>query len=670
MRSVSSYHGRRERRSADNGCKLSVAAQVGEAAAAGRTDRPDGDLEHVRDVVVARLADQEPQQRLAARGQPAERRPQRPRALGLEHLRVGLLVGRLVIEVPGSRGWTRRRSARSRIASRRAVTASQEASRSGSRRSSRCSTSRSQVVWATSRPRPRRALRGGPCARRASRSGGRSRARRARRRSRRPRRDLAGRPCRSNLYHVGRRRAHIGRRGSHVQRGVSMPHTARMRRGVGVAAAVVAVLGAAPSAGAAPSPAQVARLEAKVATLQEERRQAHHDGQEAAELAQGPPPARWGRRGPTSTSSRPVWPPRSRRSPPSRPTSPRSSRRDRRRPASSTRPRTTSGATSCSSTPPTQDLFRGRDGAGLRRHADGLPRRSRPRVHRAARHPALPCGEQRRRGHARARSAAPPLIGSFEGRPHLRAPPPAQWAKWRRPVKTIAMPAASAAATTSSSRFEPPGWIDHARRRRRPAPAGRRRTGRTRRRRQPAPGAEPPRLAHRELGRRRPGDIWPAPIPLRSDRSLASTMAFERTCLATRQANSRSPHCCFARLDTGDALHQLSGPPTRCPGPGPGSRRGRAGSRARRASPGAARPSRGSPATASAAAARGPRARSPARGSRSRTGARWPRPAAAVTARLTAIDAAEGGGTRRRRRPAGRPGPRWPPGPRHRGFRA
>jgi len=34
-----------------------------------------------------------------------------------------------------------------------------------------------------------------------------------------------------------------------------------------------------------------------------------------------------------------------------------------------------------------------------------------------------------------------------------------QCRKWRRPVATIAMPAASAAAMTSSSRTEPPGWM-------------------------------------------------------------------------------------------------------------------------------------------------------------------------------------------------------------------
>ena len=35
----------------------------------------------------------------------------------------------------------------------------------------------------------------------------------------------------------------------------------------------------------------------------------------------------------------------------------------------------------------------------------------------------------------------------------------AQWRKWRMPVNTMATPAASAAATTSASRIDPPGWI-------------------------------------------------------------------------------------------------------------------------------------------------------------------------------------------------------------------
>ncbi len=34
-----------------------------------------------------------------------------------------------------------------------------------------------------------------------------------------------------------------------------------------------------------------------------------------------------------------------------------------------------------------------------------------------------------------------------------------QWRKWRMPVSTMAMPCSSAAAMTSASRFEPPGWI-------------------------------------------------------------------------------------------------------------------------------------------------------------------------------------------------------------------
>ena len=37
--------------------------------------------------------------------------------------------------------------------------------------------------------------------------------------------------------------------------------------------------------------------------------------------------------------------------------------------------------------------------------------------------------------------------------------------------------------------------------------------------------------------------IWPAPTPMVA-RSAAMTIAFERTCLHTRQAKTRSPHCC------------------------------------------------------------------------------------------------------------------------------
>src|SRR4029079_13272557 len=41
-----------------------------------------------------------------------------------------------------------------------------------------------------------------------------------------------------------------------------------------------------------------------------------------------------------------------------------------------------------------------------------------------------------------------------------RAPPLAQWRKCRTPVRSIVAPAFSAAAMTSASRIEPPGWTN------------------------------------------------------------------------------------------------------------------------------------------------------------------------------------------------------------------
>ena len=60
--------------------------------------------------------------------------------------------------------------------------------------------------------------------------------------------------------------------------------------------------------------------------------------------------------------------------------------------------------------------------------------------------------------------ATPPLTASGQangiarGRSSRRSAAP-QCRKWRMPVKTMAMPRSSAAAITSSSRIEPPGWI-------------------------------------------------------------------------------------------------------------------------------------------------------------------------------------------------------------------
>ena len=114
-----------------------------------------------------------------------------------------------------------------------------------------------------------------------------------------------------------------------------------------------------------------------------------------------------------------------------------------------------------------------------------------------------------------------------------------QWRKWRRPVKTIATPASSAAATTSSSRIEPPGWMIAVTPRLDRRARGRRRTGRTRRRRAPRPAAS------RAAPSRPPGGPSRRGSSARrrcrpSRRSRASTIALDFTWRHTRQAKSRS----------------------------------------------------------------------------------------------------------------------------------
>src|ERR1700746_964131 len=69
----------------------------------------------------------------------------------------------------------------------------------------------------------------------------------------------------------------------------------------------------------------------------------------------------------------------------------------------------------------------------------------------------LACGEdvvEGRRLEGHEQTLTDPSLGDTAGARHN-----AQWRKWRRPVKTIVAPACSAAAITSSSRFEPPGWM-------------------------------------------------------------------------------------------------------------------------------------------------------------------------------------------------------------------
>ncbi len=108
------------------------------------------------------------------------------------------------------------------------------------------------------------------------------------------------------------------------------------------------------------------------------------------------------------------------------------------------------------------------------------------------------------------------------------------------PVNTMAMPCSSAAAMTSSSRIEPPGWITALI----PAWAALSMPSRNGKKASEAitePGTSSPACSalmaamRAELTRL----IWPAPTPMVM-LPLAYTIALDLTYLATRQANSRS----------------------------------------------------------------------------------------------------------------------------------
>src|SRR3954447_381923 len=117
-----------------------------------------------------------------------------------------------------------------------------------------------------------------------------------------------------------------------------------------------------------------------------------------------------------------------------------------------------------------------------------------------------------------------------------------QCRKCRRCVKTMLMPASSAASTTAGSRTEPPGWMTAVT----PAsiascgPSG---NGKKASEAIAEPMSEEPAARAFSIASRTEFTrlIWPAPIPTDA-RSFDSTIAFERTCLQTFQANSISPH--------------------------------------------------------------------------------------------------------------------------------
>src|SRR5690606_18727729 len=118
-----------------------------------------------------------------------------------------------------------------------------------------------------------------------------------------------------------------------------------------------------------------------------------------------------------------------------------------------------------------------------------------------------------------------------------------QCRKWRTPVNTIAMPRSLAAAMTSSSRTEPPGWITQA------APASTTtsrpsRNGKNASEATAEPASDSAALLALIEAMRAESIrlIWPAPTP--SVCPLPQkTMAFDFTNLATRQAKSRSASC-------------------------------------------------------------------------------------------------------------------------------
>src|SRR5881296_3167753 len=120
------------------------------------------------------------------------------------------------------------------------------------------------------------------------------------------------------------------------------------------------------------------------------------------------------------------------------------------------------------------------------------------------------------------------------------------------PVKTIARPCSSAAAMTSSSRREPPGWITAV------APArattsSPSRNGKNASDAHTVPAVSSPLSRARITARRAESTrfIWPAPTPTTWSR-VVSTIAFDFACLPTRQAkrSASSSAAVGARFDT------------------------------------------------------------------------------------------------------------------------
>src|SRR6266851_1736995 len=115
----------------------------------------------------------------------------------------------------------------------------------------------------------------------------------------------------------------------------------------------------------------------------------------------------------------------------------------------------------------------------------------------------------------------------------------AQCLKWRTPVTTMAIPAASAAATTSESFTEPPGWIAAVMPARTPSsrPSG---NGKNASDAITAPRERPPaRCTASCTASTR--DIWPAPTPTAAP-PLKRTIALDFTCFTAVQARPSCSH--------------------------------------------------------------------------------------------------------------------------------
>jgi len=130
----------------------------------------------------------------------------------------------------------------------------------------------------------------------------------------------------------------------------------------------------------------------------------------------------------------------------------------------------------------------------------------------------------------------------------------------RKPVTTIAMPAASAAAITSSSFIEPPGWIAAVTPARIPSssPSGK---GKKASDAITEPAARSParRTAICTASTR---DICPAPTPMAAQ-SLKRTIAFDFTCFTAVHASSSCSHSFSVGCRCDTTLHDARSKPAR-----------------------------------------------------------------------------------------------------------